>query len=349
MNKNNKPLEIAELGEFGLIDHLTKDFSVIDKNLVKGIGDDCAVFENSGELCNLVTTDLLVEGVHFNLIYTPLKHLGYKAVAVNLSDIYAMNGKPKYITVSLALSRKFSVAAMEQLYEGIKLACDRFDVELIGGDTTSSLSGLFINITAIGQAKKDQIAYRNTAKPGDLICVSGDLGGAYLGLKVLEREARLYMDDKDIQPELTGFEYVIERQLKPEPRRDIIRELAKHDIIPTAMIDISDGLSSELMHICKNSSCGCRVYEDKIPIHPDTQATAEKFRLDASLAAMNGGEDYELLFTIPLDKKDIVEQIADISVIGFITEASSGNKFVARNGVELDLKAQGWNPLKAEE
>ena len=340
--ENKKPVEISELGEFGLIDHLTKDLTVIDKNLIKGIGDDCAVFE-CGDICNLVTTDLLVEGVHFNLIYTPLKHLGYKAVAVNLSDIYAMNGTPKYITVSVAISRKFSVTAMEQLYEGIKLACDRFDVELIGGDTTSSLSGLFINITAIGQAKKEDIAYRSGTKKNDLVCVSGDLGGAYIGLKVLEREAKLYMDDKDTQPELEGYEYVIERQLKPEPRRDIVRELKKRGIVPNAMIDISDGLSSELLHICKESGVGCRVYEDKIPIHEQTEFVSNKFRLDPSLAAMNGGEDYELLFTVPLDKKEIIEEMNDVAIIGYICEDANCRKFVARNGVELDLKAQGWN------
>ncbi len=339
--ENRKPVEISELGEFGLIDHLTKDFTVIDKNLIKGIGDDCAVFE-CGDICNLVTTDLLVEGVHFNLVYTPLKHLGYKAVAVNLSDIYAMNGTPKYITVSVAVSRKFSVTAMEQLYEGIKLACDRFDVELIGGDTTSSMSGLFINITAIGQAKKEDIVYRSGAKKNDLVCVSGDLGGAYIGLKVLEREAKIYMEDKEMQPELEGYEYVIERQLKPEPRRDIIRELAKRGIVPNSMMDISDGLSSELMHICKQSGVGCRVYEERIPIHEQTEAVSNRFHMDPSLAAMNGGEDYELLFTVPMDKKELVEEISDVSLIGYICDASEGKKFVPRNGAELDLKAQGW-------
>jgi len=348
MDTNKKAIEISELGEFGLIEHLTKDLNVIDKNLIKGIGDDCAVFE-CGDICNLVTTDLLVEGIHFNLIYTPLKHLGYKAVAVNLSDIYAMNGTPKYITVSLAVSRKFSVTALEQLYEGIKLACDRFDVELIGGDTTSSLSGLFINITAIGQAKKENIAYRNGAQKNDLICVSGDLGGAYIGLNVLEREAKIYMEDKDMQPELEGYEYVIERQLKPEPRRDIVREFAKLGITPNSMIDISDGLSSELLHICNDSGVGCRVYEDKIPIHEQTDILSNRFRLDPSLAAMNGGEDYELLFTVPLDKKDIVEKMNDVSIIGYICDAKEGKKFVARNGVELDLKAQGWEAFKQQD
>ena len=348
MDTNKKAIEISELGEFGLIEHLTKDLNVIDKKLIKGIGDDCAVFE-CGDICNLVTTDLLVEGIHFNLIYTPLKHLGYKAVAVNLSDIYAMNGTPKYITVSLAISRKFSVPALEQLYEGIKLACDRFDVELIGGDTTSSLSGLFINITAIGQAKKENIAYRNGAQKNDLICVSGDLGGAYIGLNVLEREAKIYMEDKDMQPELEGYEYVIERQLKPEPRRDIVREFAKLGITPNSMIDISDGLSSELLHICNDSGVGCRVYEDKIPIHEQTETLSNRFRLDPSLAAMNGGEDYELLFTVPLDKKDIIEKMNDVSIIGYICDTKEGKKFVARNGVELDLKAQGWEAFKQQD
>jgi thiamine-monophosphate kinase len=229
------------------------------------------------------------------------------------------------------------------LYEGIKLACDRFDVELIGGDTTSSMSGLFINITAIGQAKKEDIAYRSGAKKNDLVCVSGDLGGAFIGLKVLEREAKIYMEDKEMQPELEGYEYVIERQLKPEPRRDIVRELAKNGIVPNSMIDISDGLSSELLHICKESGCGCRVYEDKIPIHGQTEYVSDKFHLDPSIAAMNGGEDYELLFTVPLDKKDIVEKINDVSIIGYICDAGQGKKFVARDGVELELKAQGWN------
>jgi len=344
-NKNEKPLEVSELGEFGLIDHLTKNFSVIDKNLIKAIGDDAAVFE-SGNICNLVTTDLLVEGIHFNLIYTPLKHLGYKAVVVNLSDIYAMNAEPKYITVSLAISRKFSVKALEELYEGIKIACDRFDVELIGGDTTSSLSGMFINITAIGQAKKEDIVYRSGAKPNDLICVSGDLGAAYLGLQLLEREKQVFLSDNSLQPQLDGYEYIVERQLKPEPRRDIFKKLKELGLKPNAMIDISDGLSSELLHICKQSNCGCVIFEDKLPIHAQSENACEMFRLDSSLAALNGGEDYELLFTVPLDKKEIVEKMQDVSIIGYINSDPNVKKFVPRNGAELELQAQGWNPLK---
>lgn len=344
MSKDNVKT-ISELGEFGLIDRLTADFTITDKNLIKGIGDDAAVFD-SGEFCTLVTTDLLVEGIHFNLIYTPLKHLGYKCVAVNLSDLYAMNAVPKYITVSLAVSSKFTVEALDQLYEGIKIACERFDIELIGGDTTSSLSGLFINITAIGQAKKNEIVYRSGAKKNDLVCVSGDLGGAYMGLQLLEREKEVFLGDPSIQPELNGYEYIVERQLKPEPRRDIIKRLKDAGIQPNAMIDISDGLSSEMLHLCKNSDLGCMIFEEKLPIHYQTMNAVEMFRLDSSLAALNGGEDYELLFTVPLDQKEAIEKIEDISIIGYMHEDKSIKLFVPRNGAELELRAQGWNPLK---
>ncbi|MDR2008962.1 MAG: thiamine-phosphate kinase [Bacteroidales bacterium] len=343
--KGKKIKEISELGEFGLIDHLTKNIKSDDKNLIKGIGDDTAVFK-TGNTCTLVTTDLLVEGIHFNLIYSPLKHLGYKAVVVNLSDIYAMNATPKYITISLALSSKFSLNAIEELYSGILLACKNYNVELIGGDTSSSLSGLFISITAIGEAKKNDIVYRSGAKPNDLICVSGNLGAAYLGLQLLEREKEVFLSDTSMQPQLDGFEYIVERQLKPEPRRDIIETLRNHNIKPTSMIDISDGLSSELLHLCKNSDLGCRIFEEKIPVAPQSIAAAEMFRLDTSLAALNGGEDYELLFTVPLDKKEEIEKIPDISIIGYMTSASEEKFFVAKNGIELELKAQGWNPLK---
>lgn len=348
MNNKRKITKISELGEFGLIDHLTKKIKYSGKDLVMGIGDDTAVYK-TGSICNLVTTDLLVEGIHFDLIYTPLKHLGYKAVVVNLSDIYAMNGEPKYITISLAISGKFSVNAIEELYEGILLACERFNVKLIGGDTTSSLSGLFINITAIGQAKEEDITYRSGANKNDLICVSGDLGAAYLGLQLLEREKQLFLSDTEIQPKLTGFEYIIERQLKPEPRRDIINNLRKSGIKPTSMIDISDGLSSELLHICKNSGLGCKIFEDKIPVNSQSIEAAEMFRLDTSLAALNGGEDYELLFTIPLDKKEEIEKISDVSIIGYMCDEKEGKYFATRNGVELELKAQGWNPLKEDQ
>lgn len=345
MDNEKKVTNISELGEFGLIDHLTKGFDINNKSLIKGIGDDAAVFE-VGKKCILVTTDLLVEGVHFDLIYTPLKHLGYKSVVVNLSDLYAMNSVPKYITISIAISKKFSVEALEQLYEGIRLACERFDVELIGGDTTSSLSGLFINITAIGEAKKDEIIYRSGAKKNDLVCVSGDLGGAYMGLQLLEREKEVFMQDPEIQPELNGFDYIIERQLKPEPRRDIITQLQKAGIKPTSMIDISDGLSSEMLHLCKNSGLGCMIFEEKIPVHPQTEAASDMFRLDSSLAALNGGEDYELLFTVPLNEKDKIEQLHDISIIGYMHENKKVKLFVPRNGAELELTAQGWNPIK---
>ncbi|MDD3688343.1 MAG: thiamine-phosphate kinase [Bacteroidales bacterium] len=345
MDKKNKVTDISELGEFGLIDRLTSSFSVTNKDLIKGIGDDAAVFD-SGDKCFLVTTDLLVEGIHFNLIYTPLKHLGYKSVVVNLSDLYAMNSLPRYITVSLAISKKFSVEALEQLYDGIKLACDRFDVELIGGDTTSSLSGLFINITAIGEAKKEDIVYRSGARKNDLVCVSGDLGGAYMGLQLLEREKEIFLQDPAIQPELKGYDYVIERQLKPEPRRDIIKQLKDAGIKPTSMIDISDGLSSEMLHLCKNSQLGCMIFEEKIPVHPQTADAAELFRLDPSLAAMNGGEDYELLFTVSLDQKEKIEKLHDVSIIGYMHEDKNTKLFVPRNGSELEITAQGWNPIR---
>ncbi|MDD2635005.1 MAG: thiamine-phosphate kinase [Bacteroidales bacterium] len=347
MEKKRTIRQISDLGEFGLIDHLTSDLKIRHKELLKSVGDDAAVFE-SGNECSLVTTDLLVEGVHFNLIYTPLKHLGYKAVVVNLSDLYAMNSTPKYITVSIALSGKFSVEAIDELYEGIKLACDRFNVDLIGGDTTSSLSGLFINISAIGTAKKEDIVYREGANKNDLICVSGDLGGAYMGLQLLEREKKLFLSDTGIQPKLDGYEYIIERQLKPEPRRDIIESLKAADIKPSSMIDISDGLSSELLHLCKHSDLGCKIFEDKIPVNPQTKSVSEMFRLDPSLPALNGGEDYELLFTVPISKKEEIEKIKDISIIGYMCDKAEGKYFVPRNGQDLVLKAQGWNPLQSE-
>ncbi|MDD3859001.1 MAG: thiamine-phosphate kinase [Bacteroidales bacterium] len=345
MSKSKKTLSISELGEFGLIDHLIKDFKITDKQIIKGIGDDAAVFSN-GDMCTLVTTDLLVEGIHFNLIYTPLKHLGYKSVVVNLSDIFAMNATPKYITVSIAVSNKFSLQALEQIYEGIKIACERFDVELIGGDTTSSLSGLFINITAIGQAKKDEIVFRSGAKKNDLVCVSGDLGASYMGLQLLEREKEVFLSDTSIQPELSGYEYIVERQLKPEPRKDIVEKLKAAGIKPNSMIDISDGLSSEMLHLCKNSNLGCVIYEEKLPIHQQTILAAEMFRLDPSLPALNGGEDYELLFTVPLKQKDLIDKIQDISIIGYMHEDKNYKMFVPRNGSEIELKAQGWNAMK---
>ena len=335
--------EISQLGEFGLIDRLTNDIAIHNESTLKGIGDDCAVIKAANN--TLVTTDMLVEGVHFDLTYVPLKHLGYKSAAVNFSDIYAMNGCPKQITVSLAISKRFTVEHIEELYAGIKLACDIYGVDLIGGDTTTSRSGLIISITCIGEADESQIAYRNGAKNTDLICVSGDLGAAYLGLQLLEREKIASGNDRNFTPDFQGKEYLIERQLKPEARKDIVEKLRKENITPTSMIDISDGLSSELMHICKQSKVGCRIYEDRIPIDYQTAIMAEELNMNLVTAALNGGEDYELLFTVPLHFHDEIEKIEGIKIIGYITEESLGCAMVTRDGGEMTLKAQGWNPL----
>lgn len=335
--------EISQLGEFGLIDRLTNDITIHNESTLKGIGDDCAVIKAANN--TLVTTDMLVEGVHFDLTYVPLKHLGYKSAAVNFSDIYAMNGCPKQITVSLAISKRFTVEHIEELYAGIKLACDIYGVDLIGGDTTTSRSGLIISITCIGEADESQIAYRNGAKNTDLICVSGDLGAAYMGLQLLEREKIASGNDRNFTPDFQGKEYLIERQLKPEARKDIVEKLRKENITPTSMIDISDGLSSELMHICKQSKVGCRIYEDRIPIDYQTAIMAEELNMNLVTAALNGGEDYELLFTVPLHFHDEIEKIAGIKIIGYITEESLGCAMVTRDGGEMTLKAQGWNPL----
>lgn len=335
--------EISQLGEFGLIDRLTNDIAIHNESTLKGIGDDCAVIKAANN--TLVTTDMLVEGVHFDLTYVPLKHLGYKSAAVNFSDIYAMNGCPKQITVSLAISKRFTVEHIEELYAGIKLACDIYGVDLIGGDTTTSRSGLIISITCIGEADESQIAYRNGAKNTDLICVSGDLGAAYMGLQLLEREKIASGNDRNFTPDFQGKEYLIERQLKPEARKDIVEKLRKENITPTSMIDISDGLSSELMHICKQSKVGCRIYEDRIPIDYQTAIMAEELSMNLVTAALNGGEDYELLFTVPLHFHDEIEKIEGIKIIGYITEESLGCAMVTRDGGEMTLKAQGWNPL----
>lgn len=335
--------EISQLGEFGLIDRLTNDIAIHNESTLKGIGDDCAVIKAANN--TLVTTDMLVEGVHFDLTYVPLKHLGYKSAAVNFSDIYAMNGCPKQITVSLAISKRFTVEHIEELYAGIKLACDIYGVDLIGGDTTTSRSGLIISITCIGEADESQIAYRNGAKNTDLICVSGDLGAAYMGLQLLEREKIASGNDRNFTPDFQGKEYLIERQLKPEARKDIVEKLRKENITPTSMIDISDGLSSELMHICKQSKVGCRIYEDRIPIDYQTAIMAEELNMNLVTAALNGGEDYELLFTVPLHFHDEIEKIDGIKIIGYITEESLGCAMVTRDGGEMTLKAQGWNPL----
>ena len=336
--------EIATLGEFGLIRHLTEDIKLKNESTLKGIGDDAAVLDYQDKL-TLVTTDLLLEGVHFDLTYVPLKHLGYKSAVVNFSDIYAMNGFPRQITVSIGLSKRFSVEDMEELYSGIRLACDVYGVDLVGGDTSASLTGLSISITCIGEGEKGKVVYRNGAHEPDLICVSGDLGAAYMGLQLLEREKRVFQGEKDFTPDFSGKEYLLERQLKPEARKDIIEKLRKANVLPTAMMDISDGLSSELLHISKESHVGCRVYEDRIPIDYQTAVMAEQFNMNLVTAALNGGEDYELLFTVPLTDHEKVSEMEGIKIIGHITKAELGNFLVGRDGGEVELKAQGWNSL----
>lgn len=354
------------MGEFGLIKHLTNNIDIKNSSTLKAVGDDCAVIAPEQELQTIVTTDLLMEGVHFDLTYMPLSHLGYKAVMVNLSDIYAMNGTPRQITVSLAISKRFLVEDMEELYSGIRLACERHNVDIVGGDTTSSMTGLAISITAIGVAAKEEIAYRSGAQETDLICVSGNLGAAYMGLQILEREKAVYNQQvieateqarkngtsveeaiaQIPQPDFAGKEYLLERQMKPEARKDIVEKLRQANVKITSMIDISDGLSSELMHICEQSRCGCRIYEERIPLDYQTAVAAEEFNMNVSTCALNGGEDYELLFTVPLTANDVVSAIEDVKVIGYITKESLGKALISRDGSEFELKAQGWNPLK---
>lgn len=336
--------EIAELGEFGLIDHLTGGLSLSNEASLKGVGDDAAVMRYK-DTDVLVTTDLLLEGVHFDLTYVPLKHLGYKSAIVNFSDIYAMNGTPRQITVSLGLSRRFTVEHMEELYAGIRKACEIYGVDLVGGDTTSSRQGLVISITCIGDAPADKIVYRDGAKDTDLICVSGDLGAAYMGLQLLEREKVASAGQKDFVPRFEGKEYLVERQLKPEARRDIVNEFAEAGIKPTSMMDISDGLSSELIHICRQSNTGCRIYEDRIPIDYQTAVMAEELGMNLVTAALNGGEDYELLFTVPLTDHEKVSKLPGIKVIGHITKPELGCAMITRDDVEIPLRAQGWNHL----
>lgn len=338
-----KETEISKLGEFGLIKHLTENIQLKNSSSLKGVGDDCAVIRNDND--TLVSTDLLMEGVHFDLTYVPLKHLGYKAAVVNFSDIYAMNGIPQQIVVALGISKRFTVEHIEALYSGIKLACDIYGVDLIGGDTTSSRSGLTISITCIGCANNGQIVYRNGAKDSDLICVSGDLGAAYMGLQLLEREKIASAGQTDFEPKFQGKEYLIERQLKPEARKDIIAELANLGIVPTSMIDISDGLSSEILHICHQSKVGCRIYEDRIPIDYQTAIMAEELNMNLVTAALNGGEDYELLFTVPLHLHEQVEKLTGIKIIGHITKEDLGCALITRDGNEIQLTAQGWNHI----
>lgn len=339
-----KETEISQLGEFGLIKHLTDNIALKNQSSIKGVGDDCAIIKYDNEE-TLVTTDLLMEGIHFDLTYVPLKHLGYKAAVVNFSDIYAMNGKPQQIVVALGISKRFTVEHIEALYSGIKLACEIYGVDLVGGDTTSSRAGLTISITCIGSASKEKITYRNGAKDSDLICVSGDLGAAYMGLQLLEREKIASAGQADFQPQFQGKEYLIERQLKPEARKDIVAELDKLGIVPTSMIDISDGLSSDILHICQQSNVGCRIYEDRIPIDYQTAIMAEELNMNLVTAALNGGEDYELLFTVPLHMHEQIEEITGIKIIGHITKLELGSALITRDGAEIPLTAQGWNHL----
>lgn len=345
-DKNQSRTSLADLGEFGLINHLTKHFSIKNKRTLKGVGDDAAVLDCSKKQ-TLLTTDLLIEGIHFDLSYVPLKHLGYKSVMVNLSDVYAMNGDAEQITVSIAVSNRFSLEAIEELYAGIQLACETYGVDLIGGDTTSSTTGLLISVTAIGTANKEEVVYRDGAKPTDLIVVSGDLGGAYLGLQVLEREKQVFKVNPNNQPDLDNYTYIIERQLKPEARKDIPKLLKELEVKPTSMIDISDGLSSELFHICTQSKVGCKIYEDKIPLDPQVISTCEEFDIDSTMVALSGGEDYELLFTVSIDDFDKIKANPHLTVIGHITEENQGLNLITRANQELELKAQGWNSFKA--
>ena len=356
-------MEIAELGEFGLIRRLTEDIEIKNPETHKGVGDDCAVLEYPAHRQILVTTDLLMEGVHFDLQYMPLRHLGYKSAMVNLSDIYAMNGHPKQMTVSLALSKRFTVEDLEQFYDGLRMACEKHGCDIVGGDTTSSLTGLAISITCIGEAETGKVVYRNGARPPDLVCVTGDLGAAYMGLQLLEREKSVYNQQvrearqrgenpdtlPPFQPDFSGREYLLERQLKPEARRDIIEALAKAQIVPTSMMDISDGLSSELHHLCSQSHTGCRIYEERIPLDYQTAVMAEELNMNVTTCALNGGEDYELVFTVPLTDHDRISAIPGVKVVGHMTKPEEGLLLIGRDGSELPLKAQGWNPLKVKE
>lgn len=345
MFENKERTSLEELGEFGLIKHLTDNFKIKHESSVKGIGDDAAVLDFAAKQ-TLISTDLLLEGIHFDLSYVPLIHLGYKAVQVNLSDICAMNGIATQITVSLGLSSKFPLEAVEEIYKGIELACNRYNIDLVGGDTSASKQGLVISVTSIGYAAKEEVTYRNGAQENDLLCVSGDLGGAYVGLQILEREKQIFLENPQIQPDLEGKDYVIERQLKPEARRDVVDLLSQLKIKPTAMIDVSDGLASEILHLTTQSEKGCTIYEEKIPIDPVTYETARELGLDPTVCALNGGEDYELLFTIKQADYDKIKHDVDISIIGHITDKNAGVKMVSKSNIVHELTAQGWNAFK---
>ncbi|HEX3007901.1 MAG TPA: thiamine-phosphate kinase [Bacteroidales bacterium] len=344
--QDRKITEIKELGEFQLIEALTKDIPLYHKSTIKGIGDDAAVID-AGDRALVMTTDMLMEGIHFSLIYTPMKHLGYKAAIVNFSDVYAMNAEPKQMVVSLAVSGKFTYDALKEFYSGLKLACETYKVDLVGGDTSSSITGMAISITVIGETAKNKVSYRNGAKVNDLICVTGDLGAAYLGLQVLEREKKLFEQNKGFQPKLDGYDYVLKRQLKPEARKDIIEFLDEQKLIPTSMIDISDGLSSEILHICSQSDTGCKIFQNKIPVEERAEAVAEELNLEPLVCALNGGEDYELLFTAPLDSYEKLMKNRDISIIGHITDKSEGRYMITDADTAVELRAQGWSAYQA--
>ncbi len=346
MLDNQSKTELSRLGEFGLIRHLTSAIELKNPSSLKGVGDDAAVIDYGGPKMSVVSTDMLVEGVHFDLAYVPLRHLGYKAAIVNFSDIYAMNAQPKQLLVSIAISSKFPLDAVEELYSGLLLACERYGVDLVGGDTTSSQLGMVISCTAIGEGEKDKLAYRNGAKEKNLLCVSGDLGGAYMGLLLLEREKEVFKSDPKIQPDLEGNDYILERQLKPEARPDIVQMLGDLGIKPTSMIDVSDGLASELLHLCDQSGVGAQLYEEKIPIDPMTYSRAREFNLDPTMCALNGGEDYELLFTIDINDYEKLKNNADVTVIGHITAKESGVNMVSKSNTVHPVTAQGWDALK---
>jgi len=333
--------EVSSLGEFGLIEHLTKNVELQQASTILGIGDDGAVIDHFGKQ-TVISSDLLVEGIHFDLTYTPLRHLGYKSVVVNLSDIYAMNAQPTHVTVNIAFSNRFSVEALQELYEGILMACNKYGVDLIGGDTSSSNKGLLISVTAVGEVAPDQFVKRSTAQKGDLICVSGYLGGAFLGLTLLEREKRIYLENPQVQPDLEDEAFIVGRLLKPEARKDIIQYLEEQQIRPTAMMDISDGLSSEVLHICKQSQLGCRIYEEKLPIHEDARKAAFKFGLDPTVCALNGGEDYELIFTVRQEDYEKLTLQEEISVVGYMADLEDGHKIISKGGNTFDITAQGW-------
>jgi thiamine-monophosphate kinase len=337
--------EIGELGEFGLIDHLTRNFETHHASTILGVGDDAAVIDHFGKQ-TVVTTDLLIEGIHFDLMYTPLKHLGYKSVMVNLSDVYAMNATPTQITVSIGISNRFSLEALDEFYEGIFLACQKHGVDLVGGDTSSSQKGLIISVTAIGEATPDKLVKRSGAQKGDLICVSGDLGGAFLGLTLMEREKKIYLENPQVQPDLENESYIVGRLLKPEARKDIIAFFEEQNILPTSMMDVSDGISSEVLHLCRQSALGCRLYEEKIPVSEQSRQAAFKFGLDPTVCALNGGEDYELIFTLKQEDHDKIVLNEEISVIGYMTDIEEGCKLNTKGGNSFPITAQGWNALR---